>query len=240
MITKGNKKEISYNEISNLKLVDNEKLQALISVSNIILSSLDIDEIFQKSVDLLAEHFGYSSAGVFVNKPDEQKIYSYTYTNLEGNHLAIRTLSRTFRSLSVNYSDSSNAIVKCVLENKVIESTQISDFICPAVNIQIAQLIQSVSGTKNVFALPIRNNTKVIGALMVGKKSNESFSSDYTLLVMYCKQLAIAITNAEEYAKQNDLGLMQKTINETKELYRSYGATEETEKDKHLDTPSPF
>ncbi|MEI6887154.1 MAG: GAF domain-containing protein [bacterium] len=235
-----NKKELSYNEISNLKLTDNEKLEALISVSNIILSSLNIEEIFQKSVDLLAEHFGYSSAGVFINKPEERKVYSYTYTNLEGNHLALRTLSRAFRSLSVDYSDKENSIVKCIVENKVIESTRLSDFICPAVNLQMSQLIQSVSGTKNVFALPIIRNTKVLGALMVGKKSVENFSTDYTLLVMFSKQLAIAITNAEEYAIKQDANLIQKSIQETKDLYKSYGAIDANEKEKKIDSPSPF
>lgn len=232
------KKELPYSEISNLRLQSDEKLQALISVSNIILSSLNIEEIFQKSVDLLVEHFGYSSAAIFINKPIEKKVYSYTYSNLEGNHLALRTLNRAFRTLSVDYSVTDNAIVKCILENKVIESSQISDFICPVVNTQIAQLIQAVSGTKNIFAIPIISNSKVLGALMVGKRSTEDFTRDYILLVMFCKQIAIAITNAELYEKQKDESLIQKTIDESKALYKSYGATDT--KEKKVDSPSPF
>src|SRR3972149_1241936 len=109
--------------------VDNktpDNLLAVLEVSNLIAMSLDLEDILQKSVDIIVNKLNLESAVIFINEKEKEQIRSIAFTAKAINKIAIKLIPKSFNTLFVNYKNKENFIVKTVLERKNFESQQLS------------------------------------------------------------------------------------------------------------------
>ncbi len=197
------------------------KYAAVIDVGNLIGTSLSLDEILQKSVDIIVNKLKYDSAVVFLYNDKAQKIYSKTFTNKAINNLLTkRLIGGSFDSLNVSIAEKSNFIVRTFLDKEIKESENLADFIVPTITSNVANILQNLSRTKRIVSLPLIYRTDCLGVIMFTKLKDESFSSDFDLLKIYSSQVAIAIFNAQSFEeKNNQLHTIRLKANELASLY---------------------
>src|SRR5690606_27390868 len=141
---------------ADLTVSFNEKYSTVLEVGNIVNMSLGLSEILQKSVDLIVKKLKYDSAVIFINEEENKIIRSRTFTNKAINNLLTqRLIGKSFDSLFVSYSESDNYIVRTVLEKKPYHSYDLKDFISPVISERIVKLLQTLSRTKSIIAIPI-------------------------------------------------------------------------------------
>ena len=187
--------EHDYSEFVDLGANEEDtRMPGLVDLSMQIVDLPKLEDVLQKTVDLIVEQLNYCSAVVFLNKPSETRIYSTTFTNSDVNRLANTFLNRSFGSLYVEYSEETNLIVKCITQLKVIEGPELSDFISPVVGTQIASAMQRMTNIKNVIVVPIIYNNKCLGALLFAKQEESPFTLDYKLLMMFAQQMGTVIS----------------------------------------------
>ncbi len=188
-------KESDYNTIASQSTIeDDARMAAIVEFGFEITSLQKLEDVLQSTVDKFITKLGYYSAVVFLNKPSEQKIYSMTYTDSQTNHAIIKLLNRSFKSLFVEYTQKTNFIVKSIIENKIIESSELGDFIVPVVGTQLADVFENSTGIKNIITVPIINGDKCLGSLLLTKKEALSFESDYNLIILFVQQLGTVLT----------------------------------------------
>jgi GAF domain-containing protein len=172
----------------------NERKELLLSVMDVLTGSVDINEVLQKSVDIVVKDFGYESAVSFENSEEAQKVYSRTYTNGFISKYAVSFIEIPFNKLFVEYKDEENYVVQTVLTKKVKQSNNLGDFIIPVVSESMADVLQIVGRVKYIVTLPIIVNGKVFGALMVVKSKTRKFDNEeLDFLKSYTESIATAI-----------------------------------------------
>ncbi len=162
-------------------------LQAGAQVSRSIISILDLDELLQKTVDIICEEFGFYYAGVFLL--DEAKEWAVLHAGrgeagkamlAEGHKLRVGGLSMIGAATS---------------RNKALIALDVGE---EPVHFKNPHLPL----TRSEMALPLAVGDEVIGALTVQSVEEAAFSEeDITALQAMADQLAIAISNARHYAE---------------------------------------
>lgn len=187
--------EHDYSEFVDLGATEEDtRMPGLVELSMQIVDLPKLEDVLQKTVDLIVSHLNYCSAVVFLNKPSETRIYATTFTNSDANRLANTFLNRSFGSLYVEYKEENNLIVRSITNLKVIESPSLSDFISPVVGEQISNAMQSMIKAKNIIVIPIVSVNVCLGALLFAKQDESSFTADYKLLTMFSQQMGTVIS----------------------------------------------
>lgn len=205
-----------------------EKILTVLEVSNLVSMSLSIDTILQKSVDLIVKRLGYNSAVIFENSPEEENIYSRTFTDSLLNKITTRAIPSAFEKLKVSYKESTNLIVRSVLEKDVFESSELSEFIYPVVSKRLAHFFQKTTFTHSVIAIPMIYGDKVLGSIMFTGGNDTKFPDDIDILKIYSQQVAIAIYNSQLFTQsQNQIVSLE---NQNRDLASLFNLTSNVSK----------
>jgi len=178
----------------------NEYLAASSDIGRLVTSTLDLDTIFQRSVNLIVERFGYYYASIFIIEESGKYAILQEATGAAGVKIKERGHSLPVGSNSiVGQAAQSGEVV--VANNTAISSIHKPNPFLPE--------------TKSEAAIPLHVGTRVTGVLDIQSTELNAFTrDDVAILQLLVDQIAVGIDNARSY------NLAQEAVEEMREVDR--------------------
>ncbi|MEI7604168.1 MAG: ATP-binding protein [bacterium] len=199
----GSKKDkSSINQVNQL----NEDISRLFVAQNIIQlisHKNSFEEIAIEILNQIEKKMNYTGASISVVDTDKDTIeLKYTSDSF------VSTLSKKLNILDKNSflplklsTEPITLTKKAVLENRIIIDKDLYKFTVPPMSMEKAKMIQSISMTKCMVALPIRAQGKVIAVLnfTLKKDPEEIHENEMKTLELFVDQIGLIIDNATKY-----------------------------------------
>ncbi|HUI90472.1 MAG TPA: GAF domain-containing protein [Anaerolineales bacterium] len=178
----------------------NEYLAAAAEIGRLVTSTLDLNTIFSRTVNLVSERFGYYHAAIFVVEETGFNAVLVEATGEGGQEMKRRGHSQPIN----NYSIIGRAIqigAPVVVNNTALDGTH--------------KLNPFLPFTRAEAVIPLRVGTRVIGVLDIQSPTIDAFrEDDMAVLQILTDQVAVAIDNARSYE------LSQQAVKEMREVDR--------------------
>ena len=178
----------------------NERLSAAAEIGRLVTSTLDLDTIFNRTVNLLSERFGFSHAAVFLVEEGSANVALREATGAAGAEMKARrhTLPINMRSLVGQVTSNGEA---AMINDTAADQNYRRNPLLPE--------------TRAECAIPLRVGNRIIGVLDIHAPTAGAFSrDDLSVLQILADQIAIAIDNARSYE------LAQQAVREMREIDR--------------------
>ncbi|MFS8131462.1 MAG: helix-turn-helix domain-containing protein [Candidatus Dojkabacteria bacterium] len=164
----------------------------LLKTSVNIANAKDLEEVLQRSVNDIV--FELNLLGSFITLVEGDRLFAKTTTQTWYTELSMKVIGKQFNSLSVSLiEDTSNLMVRTFLDRKVYYSEDVNDFIIPAVNKTIANILKSISGAKSGVSFPIISKSKVLGTIYFGKNYMDDLKNEQPILQAFTDYIAMAL-----------------------------------------------
>jgi GAF domain-containing protein len=164
-------------------------LQAGASVSQTITSILDLDELLQKTVEVICQEYGFSYTGLFLVEGDKKDEAGRQWAVLKADwgELRLNPPDREFKLEVGGGSMIGTAIKRSEARIALgVEGPEQSFFVSPF-----------IPNTRSEMALPLIVKGTAIGALTVQSEAERAFAEDdISSLQIMADQLAVVINNA--------------------------------------------
>jgi len=164
----------------------------LLRTTQDITNAKDLDEVLQRAVNDIV--FELNLLGSFITLVEGDKLFAKYTTQTWYTDLSMKVIGTVFNKLNVSLiTDKENLMVQTVLQNKVIYSDDVNDFVVPAVSVAIANVLKKISGAKSGVSFPIVSKGKVIGAIYFGKNYMDDLKNEQLILQAFTEYIANAI-----------------------------------------------
>lgn len=178
----------------------NEYLAASAEIGKLVTSTLDLNTIFARTVNLINERFGFYHAAIFVVEET-----GFNAVLKEGTGAAGSEMKKKQHSLP--------------LDDKSVVGKVAADGVPVIVNDTLNNPIHKVNPllpeTRAEAAIPLRVGQRVIGAIDIQSKTPDAFTEDeIAVLQTLADQIAVAIDNARSFE------LSQQAVMEMREIDR--------------------
>lgn len=179
--------------IENARLTDQQRrglrqAQTITEVGHTVAAILDLDTLFSRVIDLIADHFGYDFVYIFAVDSKAGRVVLRAGTGLAG-----RVLMEQGISLRIGEEGIIGWVAKSG-ESLIVDNVdkQPRDYFDPA-----------LADTRSELAVPIRLRQKVIGVLDVQSEQLGAFDESHlATLETLADQLAVAMDNARLYEQE--------------------------------------
>ncbi|MDI6769350.1 MAG: GAF domain-containing protein [Anaerolineales bacterium] len=177
---------------------NNEYLATSAEIGRLITSTLDLNTLFTRTVNLIRERFGFYHAAIFVIEESGMNAVLEEGTGKAGEEMKSRGHSLPVGSRSIVGTVTSTG-TPLVVNNTAINPTHRYNPLLP--------------DTRAEAAIPLRIGERIIGAIDIQSQQAEAFiPADIAVLQALADQIAIAIDNARSYE------IAQQAIKEMREL----------------------
>ncbi|MBI5354278.1 MAG: GAF domain-containing protein [Chloroflexi bacterium] len=178
----------------------NTYLSVSAEIGRLVTSTLDLNTIFSRTVNLVNEKFGFYHAAIFTVEETRFNAILREATGEAG-----AEMKRSNYSLQVN---SKSIVGKVTIDGQPVVVNDVTDDPLHKFNPLLPE-------TQAEAAIPLRIGTRVIGALDVQAKTTNAFSQDeIAVLQTLADQVAVAIDNARSFE------LSQQAVMEMREIDR--------------------
>mgnify|MGYP005845748583 FL=1 len=173
--------------IGNAKLYEDslakiKQLTALYEIGKTLSSTLDLDELFKKALELLKDHFGYAACGILLLDGKKEELYIKQLIGRDGEEL------RKYR-----FRVGLDGIVGWVA--KTGES-----FYAPDVSKEPRYILGGAS-IKSEAAFPLKVRNQIFGVLNIESEELNGFDEeDLKVLSSFASQMSISIENAQLFS----------------------------------------
>ncbi len=194
------------------------ELLTIQQISNTIVSDLDFEKITQQVVDSIVKNLKYLGGVLFLVEGDKIRSYNFSQTKIMS--IATKPVANIFRELTTSAVKAENLVGRSIMENKIFESYDVSEFISPPVPVKTAKLMQKIARVKGIVVSPINVKSDTVGALMFVTPRKSFTDSEKEMLSVFANQTGIAIENARLYEKVTSFNkeLKHKVDEATKEI----------------------
>lgn len=178
----------------------NEYLAASAEIGRLVTSTLDLDAIYERSVNLVVERFGFYHASIFINDEFGANTYLQEATGTAGKKLKERKHFLPIGSRST-----------------VGEATRTGEVVVvnDTTNTSLHKPNPLLPETKAETAIPLRIGDRIIGALDIQSTEVDAFSEDdIAILQLLADQISVGIDNARSY------NIAQQAVEEMREVDR--------------------
>ncbi len=178
----------------------NEYLAASAEIGRLVTSTLDLEAIFTRSVNLVVERFGFYHASIFIIEESGMNAVLKEATGTTGQKLKERKHALAVGSNStVGKAASTGEVV--VINNTAQDPLHKPNPLLPE--------------TKAESAIPLRVGNRTIGILDIQSTEVEAFTEDdIAILQLLADQIAVGIDNARSY------NIAQQAVEEMREVDR--------------------
>ncbi len=178
----------------------NEYLAASAEISRLVTSTLDLNTIFARTVNLVNERFGFYHAGIFIV---EETGFNAVLREATGE--AGREMKERKHTLQVNEK---SIVGKVTMDGQAVIVNDVTENPTHKFNPLLPE-------TRAEAAIPLRIGSRIIGALDIQSKAAGAFTEDdIAVLQTLADQVAVAIDNARSFE------LSQQAVMEMRELDR--------------------
>lgn len=178
----------------------NEYLAASAEIGRLVTSTLDINAIFSRAVNLIVERFGFYHAGIFILEETGFNAVLKEATGSAGALMKERGHTLAVGSNStVGQATASGEVV--TINNTALNPMHRANPLLPE--------------TKAETAIPLRVGSRIIGVLDIQSTEVDAFSEDdIAILQILADQVAVGIDNARSY------NIAQQAVEEMREVDR--------------------
>ncbi|HNO30437.1 MAG TPA: GAF domain-containing protein [Anaerolineales bacterium] len=178
----------------------NEYLGASAEIGRLVTSTLDLNTIFARTVNLIIERFGFYHAAIFIVEETGFNAILKESTGEAGLEMKKRQHSLPLNDKSIVGKVTSEGV------SVVVNNTEIDP---------LHKLNPLLPDTRAEAAIPLRIGSRVIGAIDIQSKTTDAFTEDETsVLQTLADQIAVAIDNARSFE------LSQQAVMEMREADR--------------------
>jgi transcriptional regulator with XRE-family HTH domain len=185
-------------EIASLFGIDLSDINNLFEETTEILSTHDLMEVLDRTVNNLVLKMGYLASMILLVDGDKVRFSALTISNISKKTMGC--LDKPLDSLCLSLSrDASNLTVRAIKENKPYFTHHTHEYVVPAVKKQTADKIQELTGDKSNIIYPLCTDGKPFGAIVYVKKIMCDFKDERETLGVISRQIAVAIQNAKKF-----------------------------------------
>jgi signal transduction histidine kinase/DNA-binding response OmpR family regulator len=178
----------------------NEYLATSAEIGRLVTSTLDLEMLFNRTVNLIRERFGFSHAAIFTIDETGFNAVLKSATGRAGEEMLQRRHSLPVGSRSIVGSVSSSG------NSMVVNNTAVDPIFRPN---------PLLPETRSEAAIPLRIGKRIVGVVDLQSQETDAFTTDdIAILMALADQVAVAIDNARSYE------LAQEAITEMRELDR--------------------
>jgi signal transduction histidine kinase len=178
----------------------NEYLAASAEIGRLVTSTLDLETLFSRTVNLIHERFGFSHVAIFTIEETGFNAVLKSATGVAGEKMVQNRHSLPVGSRSIVGTVSSTG------NSLVVNNTAIDPIFRPN---------PLLPNTHSEAAIPLRIGKRIVGVIDLQSKETDAFTQDdIAILLALADQVAVAIDNARSYE------LAQDAIDEMRELDR--------------------
>jgi len=178
----------------------NEYLAASAEIGRLVTSTLDLEAIYERSVNLVVERFGFYHASIFIN--DETGTNSFLR---EATGTAGQKLKELKHFLPIG---SRSTVGEATRSGEVV-------VVNDTTNTSLHRPNPLLPETKAETAIPLRIGDRIIGALDIQSTEADAFSEDdIAILQLLADQISVGIDNARSY------NIAQQAVEEMREVDR--------------------
>ena len=154
-------------------------------------SRLNIDELLEKTIQLISTHFGFHHVAVFLKDPQSEWVVLREATGDAGRQMKQDRYKLALASQSI--------VAQAARKGQPIPS--------PTLLNPIYEPHPLLPDTNAEIALPLKIGERILGVLDVHSITKDAFSSedDIATLSILADQLAIAVNNAEQFALTREM-----------------------------------
>ncbi|HAX71686.1 MAG TPA: hypothetical protein DCY14_18875, partial [Anaerolineae bacterium] len=178
----------------------NEYLAVSAEIGKLVTSTLDLNTIFARTVNLINERFGFYHAAIFVVEETGFNAVLKEATGDAGKEMKKR---QHFLPL-----DNKSIVGKVTSEGVAVIANDVAEDALHKVNPLLPE-------TRAEAAIPLRIGSRIIGAIDIQSKTEDAFTEDeISVLQTLADQIAVAIDNARSFE------LSQQAVLEMREVDR--------------------
>lgn len=181
----------------------NRNLTVLRRLDEIIINTLDLDEICQKIVDTIAWEAGFVGGLISLlnERGDRLLAKSVSATPVLTKMIKLLPLPLTEFSLDLVKSSPANLFVRALKMREPFYSGNFSDFFLPPLDEALCQKMQVTSKIKHLVAYPLSSKGRPLGVITFAlhKPYDQLTSAEMATLKAFMDEAGIAIENAKLY-----------------------------------------
>jgi transcriptional regulator with XRE-family HTH domain len=188
-------------EAAELYELSIEDISKIIRLAGKLNSNLDMDTMLSNAANDITRDLGLSGTVIFL--VEDGFLYARAVDDPPPgipNILEVLKLKKFLLKISLS-SPTSNLVVKCVNENKTIQSYKAYDWTVDVLSKKVSDFLEKISQYKSGIVFPMGYKGKVIGAVLFTKSVSEDFSREYEILEAFTENIAVSVNNAFEYSK---------------------------------------
>lgn len=187
----------------------NRRLTVLRQLDNIILNTLEVNEMAQKIVDLVSWEMGFGGALMVLHEEEAGKEYlrAAAMSSSPLFNRALSVLPRKLTEYRIEYGrDPSNLIYRSIKERKPMPTTSFRDLYVPPLNNVLADSIQKLTQSHYMVVYPLSVKGRALGAMVFSlpRPYAELSLNDRELIQSFMDESGIAIENARLYVELAD------------------------------------
>lgn len=180
----------------------NQNLTVLRRLDEIIINTLDLDEICQKIVDTIAWEAGFLGGFLALFDDKGEKLLVKAFSQTPAFKKMVESLSVPPNSLALNFhEDAANMITKALKERQPIAVNSFVDLFYSSLATDLANQLQKQSKIKNLVVYPLSSKGKLFGAVVFAlhKPFENLTPGELNTLTVFTDEAGIAIENARLY-----------------------------------------
>lgn len=181
----------------------NKNLTVLRRLDEIIINTLDLDEICQKIVDVVAWEAGFLGGLICLLSPDGEALIGQALSRTPALQKAEKLLSKPLQELILPLDlDPSNLLSRAVREHQEFASSSWADFYVPPLTHQQVQKIEEITKIHHHVVYPLSSKGKSLGVVVFGlsKPYSNLSEAEKDLLAAFMDEAGIAVENATLYS----------------------------------------
>lgn len=190
----------------------NRALVASRRLNQIILESLNFNEVIQKIADTIPSELYFGTAVVAILDAKKQVIRRVAVSQTEEGLEAIKALNVPFKDIEISVDDPDNLMSKALKTGKTFKTNKVYDVLRPVISPENSDIVQNIMKTKTTLVYPLfGSHGKAIGVFLASTSKNSEELSPYELGMIqeFVSGVGIAMEHALIYEELKSLDKMK-------------------------------
>ncbi len=203
-----------------------QEITALQDLTAVIQSSLALPEVLNRIAEVVIHGLGYRAAMVAVYDPRLDALVvkaAVLDPKVWAQGEALTGLSMIDAFLTMDHEE--NLAIRAARRGEVDVTHHLVDLFRPAVDEQMAQVLQQMAGVRTMATVPLMADGQLVGNFFAGSNRDNLSEAEIALLEAFARQAALAIEHArlfEQEQRRHKIAIMlaevSRVVNSTLEL----------------------
>lgn len=184
-------------------------LDATYRIYEILLQSLEFDEMTQKIADIIPQNFGYETGVLALIDENDQLLKRVAISNTSGGKAALKILDIPFDKIDIPLSEEGNSCIRAINTGRQQITYDLYDLLRPVVSYENAKQVQKIMGTNSSIITPIMFDSKPIGVFIVSMSKKMESLTEYEKEVIsrFSEGVGVAIRSSRLYTQVKEQGI---------------------------------